>query len=251
MKVVVLVKAVPVVGTEQLSPDGRVRRDQLEANGADEYAIEKALRLADAGDVEVTLLSMGPAAATDALRKGLAMGAGRAVVVSDEALAGADLRTTVAVLAAALRRLDWDLVLAGDGTTDGGGGVVGQAIAARLGVPCLTAAAEVIPDGDRVTVHRLSATGHDVLTAPMPALVVGTQLLGDPRYPSLRGIMAARSKPIETWSLAELGIAVTPTAPVPTRTEPPAARPGATIVRLPAPEAAGVVADLLATRGLL
>ena len=181
------------------------------------------------------------------------MGAHRAVVIADPALAGAEIRTTVTVLAAALGRLTWDLVIAGADTSDGGAGVVGAAVATRLGIPFLSAAAEIIPGGGRVTVHRLCADGHDVLEAPLPAVVTGTQLLGDPRYPSLRGIMAARSKPIETWSLADLGIEVgtPPDAVGLTGSAAPAQRPGARIVRLPAPDAVKETIAFLGERGLL
>ena len=135
------------------------------------------------------------------------MGATRAVHVADDALAGACIRSTVDVLAAALRTLTFDLVFVGADTSDGSGGVVGAALAARLGLPYLSYASDIAPAGEgRVRAHRISATGYDVLEAPTPAVVMGTQLLGEPRYPSLRGIMGARSKEIATRSLADLGL---------------------------------------------
>ncbi|HWH24694.1 MAG TPA: electron transfer flavoprotein subunit beta, partial [Candidatus Limnocylindria bacterium] len=139
MNIVVLLKAVPVVGTEKLTADQLTDRSvALEANGNDEYTLEKALKLVDADGGEVTVLSVGPAGAVDAIRKALAMGAAKAVHVADDALRGSDIPATVNVLAAALGRLEFDLLLAGADTSDGQGGVVGAALAARLGLPYLS-----------------------------------------------------------------------------------------------------------------
>src|SRR5690349_2349192 len=151
---------------------------------------------------------MAPAAGLETMRKGLAMGAHRGVLVSDPALAGSDHWSTMQVLAAALKTLEYDLVLVGFDTSDGVGGVVGAGLAALLQLPLMSSAAKIEPDvdGGVVRVRRISATGFDVLEAPMPALIVGTQLLGEPRYPSLKGIMAARSKEVVTTSLADLGL---------------------------------------------
>jgi electron transfer flavoprotein beta subunit len=206
--IVVLMKSVPVVGTERLDAAFRTLRTQMEANGNDDYLLEKALKLADTRGAEVSLLTMGPASATDTIRKALAMGALRAWHIQDDAIAGSDVRATVEVLAAAVRRLSADLLFTGADTSDGLGGVVGAALAARLGLPYLSYASEIepAPDGSTVRIHRLSPTGYDVLEAPMPAVVMGTQLLGEPRYPSLRGIMGARTKEVVTWSLADLGV---------------------------------------------
>jgi electron transfer flavoprotein beta subunit len=184
------------------------------------------------------------------------MGAHRAVLVTDPALGGSDTLTTVRVLAAALRRLEYDLVLAGADTSDGGGGVVAAGIAVTLGLPYLSYAAKIEPSADRVVVHRLSAVGYDQLEAGLPALVVATQALGEPRYPSLKGIMAARSKEILSWSLADLelgdapvGGAVTTTAVV--ETHAPPARAATRVVRGPAGEAAAEVVAFLAERRLI
>jgi hypothetical protein len=129
--------------------------------------------------------------------------------VQDDALRGSGIRATVDVLVAALRKISFDLLFTGADSSDGLGGIVGAPVAARLGLPYLSYASEIEPsaDGTSVTVQRLSAGGYDVLTAPLPAVVMGTQLLGEPRYPSLRGIMQARSKETNTWSLAERGLA--------------------------------------------
>jgi electron transfer flavoprotein beta subunit len=257
--IVVLLKAVPIVGTEHLDAAFRTDRAQLEANGNDEYTLEKALKLADANPgTEVSLLTMGPASAVDALRKGLAMGATRAYHVQDDGLAASGIRATVDVLVAALRKIDFDLLFIGADSSDGLGGVVGAAVAARLGLPYLSYASEIEPsvDGSSVTVHRLSAAGYDVLTAPLPAVVMGTQVLGEPRYPSLRGIMQARSKETNTWSLADLGVEAASVGAAAAATsvlsaDPPPQRAGATIVREAPDEAVSKVVDFLAARRLI
>jgi electron transfer flavoprotein beta subunit len=259
VKIVVLMKAVPVVGTEKLNSDNRTDRSvTLEANGADEYTLEKALKLADAApETEVVTLTMGPAGALEPIRKALAMGAARAVHVADDGLVGSDIPATVNVLAAALEKLEFDLLFVGADTSDGQAGVVGAALAARLGLPYLSYAQEIEPlAGGKVRIHRLSPTGYDVLEAPTPAAVMGTQLLGEPRYPSLRGIMQARAKPIETWSLADLGIeagnvgAGAATTRVIASERPPG-RAGATFVREPADAAVAQLVDFLASRRLI
>lgn len=256
MHIVVLLKAVPVVGTERLGPDLRTQRTQLEANGNDEYVLEKALKLTEASGGEVSLLSMGPAGALDALRKALAMGATRAYHVADDALAGSCLRATVEILVAALRRIEFDLVFAGADTSDGQGGVVAPAVAARLALPYLSYASEIEPTDGGVRIHRLSTAGYDVLEAPTPAVVMGTQLLGEPRYPSLRGIMGARSKEVTTWSLSDLGIdpGTVGKAGATTRvlgSEAPPQRSGATVVRGAPEEVVAQVVDFLAGRRLI
>ena len=258
MRILVLMKAVPVVGLERLDGEWRTVRDELEANGADEYLLEKALRLTEPDRGEVSLLTMGPPAASEALRKALAMGAARAYHVSDARLAGSDLNATILVLEAAVRLIGFDLLFCGADTSDGQGGVVGAAIAIRLGLPYLSHAAEVAPspDGGSVRVHRLSAAGYDVLEAPMPAVVMGTQLLGEPRYPSLRGIMAARSKETVTWSLDDLGIDPSRVGHAAAGTsvraaEAPVGRTAALIVRAGPEEAVRQVVDFLAARRLI
>jgi electron transfer flavoprotein beta subunit len=257
VNIVVLLKAVPVVGTERLDSDLLTDRSGAsEANGNDEYLLEKALKLTEEHTGEVTLLSVGPAAGNEALRKALAMGAARAVQVVDDAMRGSDIRATVDVLTAALKKLEFDLVFAGADTSDGLGGVVGAAVAVRLGLPYLSYASEIQATDAGVRVHRLSANGYDVLEAPTPALVMGTQLLGAPRYPSLRGIMQARSKPIETWSLADLGVEASSVGRDAAWTttldaSKPAERGGATFVREPADVAVGQIVDFLAGRRLI
>ena len=213
MHIVVLVKPVPdpASAAERLGPDGRLDRAVAPAvvNGNDEYALESALKLVAAvGEGEITLVSMAPTNAPETLRKALAMGATRAIHVTDPALAGSCAVSTAKVLAAALRELEFDLVLAGIDSSDGVGGTVPAAVAAHLGLPYLSYAALIEPDmtARTVRVRRISATGYDQLEAPMPVVIGATQALGEPRYPSLKGIMAARNKEIVTHSLADLGL---------------------------------------------
>lgn len=259
MRIVVLVKAVPIVGNERLGDGFRVDRGSgLEANGNDEYVLEAGLKLTEAHGGEVTLLTVGPAGAVEGLRKGLAMGAARAVHVADEGIGGAGIRGTVAVLASALKRLEYDLVLAGADTSDGQGGVVAAVLATRLGLPYLSYASSIEPaaEGSRVRIHRLAPAGYDVLEAATPALVMGTQLLGEPRYPSLRGIMQARSKEITTWSLADLGLdaATIGAGAAGTRVlsaAPPPPRAGATVIKDEPDAAVAQIVEFLASRRLI
>ena len=258
MRIVVLLKAVPVVGAERLADGSRLDRSALEANGNDEYVLEAALKLVEVHGGEVVLLTMGPSAAGDTLRKALAMGATRAVHVQDGALAGSDTLATGRVLEAALRRLDFDLVVAGADTSDGQGGIVGAAVATRLGIPYLSYASviEPGPDGTTIRIRRISATGYDLLEAPLPAFVVGTQLLGEPRYPSLRGIMQARTKETVAWTLADLGIdpvhvgEASATTRVVAAATPPG-RAGAVVVREPPDEAVKRIVEFLSLRRVI
>jgi electron transfer flavoprotein beta subunit len=177
--------------------------------------------------------------------------------VTDDTLGGSDALSTARVVAAALRTLEYDLVLAGADTSDGGAGVVPPAIATILGLPYLSYAARIEPDpaARRVRVHRIGPAGYDVIESAMPALVACTQALGAPRYPSLKGIMAARGKEIATLSLADVGVAddvggaVAGTKVVDAR--PPAARGATRIVRGPAEDAAREVVEFLAERRIV
>jgi electron transfer flavoprotein beta subunit len=261
VRIVVLVKPVPDPASagERLGPDGRLDRAAVPAvvNGNDEYALEAALKLtADGG--EVILLSMAPASAPETLRKALAMGAARGVHVTDPALAGSCIVSTATVLAAALRDLEFDLVLAGVDTSDGVGGIVPAAVAAHLGLPYLSYAARIEPDeaARSVRVRRISPIGYDLLEAPMPAVIACTQALGEPRYPSLKGIMAARSKEIVTRPLGDLGLdgttvggAVATTAVL--GSQKPAARAATEIVRGSAADGATRIVEFLVERRLI
>jgi len=262
LRIVVLTKPVPdpAAAAERLGPDGRLDRTASPSviNGNDEYVLEAALKLVEAHEGEVTLLSMAPPTGVETMRKGLAMGAQRGVLVTDPALEGSDYGSTIAALVAALGQLEFDLVLAGFDTSDGVGGVIGAAVATKLGLPYLSSAAKIEPDpaAGTVRVRRISSTGFDVLEAPMPALIVGTQLLGEPRYPSLKGIMAARSKEVATKSVADLGLDAGSVGGGAARTkvtgqEKPPARGATQIVRGSAEEGAKAIADLLASRRLI
>jgi electron transfer flavoprotein beta subunit len=262
VQIVVLTKPVPdpAAAAERLTSEGRLDRKASPAviNGNDEYVLEAALKLVEAQGGEVTLLSMAPAGAVETMRKGLAMGAHRGVLVTDPALAGSDQWSTIQVLEAALKELEYDLVLAGFDTSDGVGGVVGAAVATRLKLPYLSSAARIEPDPHKgtVRVRRISPTGFDVLEAPMPALIVGTQLLGEPRYPSLKGIMAARSKEVVTRSVADLGLDGASVGGGATRTKvtdqrKPPARGATQVVRGTPEEGAKAIVELLASRRLI
>jgi len=258
VNIVVLLKAVPVVGTERLDSGLLTDRSvQLEANGNDEYLLEKALKLTETHGGETIILTVGPAGSTEPIRKALAMGAARAVHVADDAIRGSDMRATLEVLAAALRKMQpWDLVFAGADTSDGQGGVLGAALAVRLRLPYLSYASEIEPTDAGVRIHRINLTGYDILEAPTPAVVMGTQLLGAPRYPSLRGIMQARSKPVEAWSLADLDLAPAAVGGGAATTKTldsakPPERAGATFVREAPDEAVAKVLEFLAGRRLI
>ncbi|MFL5779090.1 MAG: electron transfer flavoprotein subunit beta/FixA family protein [Chloroflexota bacterium] len=262
MRIVVLVKPVPdpASAAERLDPDLRLDRTASPAvvNGNDEYALEAALKLVEAHGGEVTLLSMAPANAPETLRKALAMGATRGVLVTDPGLAGSCVVSTARVLAAALEALEFDLVLAGVDTSDGLGGVVPPGVAAIRHLPYLSYATRIEPDEAQgvVRTRRISPTGYDVLEAPMPALISCTQALGEPRYPSLKGIMAARSKEIVTRSLVDLGLesatvgGQAATTAVIEGHRPPA-RAATEVVREAPEDAARKVADFLAARRIV
>ncbi|MBA2531329.1 MAG: electron transfer flavoprotein subunit beta/FixA family protein [Nocardioidaceae bacterium] len=210
MNIVVCVKHVPDATANRTfrASDNTVDRAGVDGllSELDEYAVEEALKIAEAGDGEVTVLTMGPEPATDAIRKSLQMGAHKGVHVSDDAIHGSDAIATSLVLAAALKRLEYDLVLCGMASTDGVMGLVPAMLAERLGIPALTYAVEVSIDGDRVTVRRDSDTAVETVVAPLPAVVSVTDQINEPRYPSFKGIMAAKKKPVETWTLADLDV---------------------------------------------
>jgi len=208
VNIVVCVKQVPDTESERKLVPGAGTLDRAAADGVinelDEYAIEEGLRIAEAHGGEVTILSMGPDKATDSIRKALSMGADKAVHVLDDALAGSDALSTSAVLAAALSSVGFDLVIAGAESTDARTGLVPAMLAERLGVPQLTLASKVDIEGTDVTIRRMSDDGYDVVSAPMPAVVSVLEKINEPRYPSFKGIMAAKKKPVQTLSLADL-----------------------------------------------
>ncbi len=210
MKIVVLVKQVPDSGSERnlRSDDNTVDRASANnvINELDEYALEEALRLREALGGEVTVLSMGPDHATESIRKALQMGPDKAVHVVDEALHGTDALATSKVLAAAVRTLEPDLILAGAESTDAGGGVLPHMIAERLGIAALTGARKLAVEGTSLTIERQTEEGYEVVTAALPAVVSVWDTINEPRYPSFKGIMEAKKKPVQTVSLADLGV---------------------------------------------
>ena len=196
-------------GTPAIGDDGLLVREG--ADGAldpgDEYGLEAALQLVEAaGEGEVTLISMGPEVAQAALQRGLAMGAHRGVRITDDALRGADALVTARVLAAAIGKQPFDLVIAGVESTDGYTGTVPASIAELLGLPSLTFARKVEAADGALKIERQTAAGYDVVTAPLPALITVTAGATEPRYPSLKGVMAAKQKPVETLGLSDLGL---------------------------------------------
>src|SRR3954452_13183423 len=208
MKIAVCVKQVPE-GNRRIDPDSKRldRAGEGALNPFDANAVEEALRLKDAGgDGEVVLVSMGPPKAQDALRKALAMGADRALLISDDDAAGADLVATSAVLAKALEREGADLILFGQQANDSDGAVLWAAVADRLRLPVVSQAAELTHADGKLTVKRQTEFGYDVIEAPVPAVVAVSDAINEPRYPSLKGIMGAKSKPQETVSLSDLGV---------------------------------------------
>jgi len=260
VKIVVCIKQVPATGADKrYTDDLRLDRAAAEAiiNPLDEYAIEQALRLADAGTADfVTYLSMGPDQAAEALRRALAMGGDDAVLVTDPALAGADEWATAKVLAAALDKLAPDVALMGMASDDARGSLVPGAVAAMRDVPLLSYGSELAIDGTTARVRRLSATGFDWITAALPVVATVTDQVGEPRYASLKGIMAAKRKPLETWALADLGISADELKGAAltrvTDARPPEEKaPTERIENLPAAEAATKIADWLAARKLI
>ncbi|MGH3661169.1 MAG: electron transfer flavoprotein subunit beta/FixA family protein [Micromonosporaceae bacterium] len=211
MKIVVCVKHVPdATGDRHFRADGATDRSSADnlLSELDEYAAEQALNIAEShGGTEICYLTMGPEPAIGALRRALAMGGDRAVQVTDDALLGVDALGTSAVLAAAIRALGFDLVICGMASTDGSMGVMPAMLAERLAVAQATMASQVIELADgAITVRRDNDLGSITMTAPLPAVVSVTDLSGEPRYPSLKNTMAARRKPVQTWSLGDLGV---------------------------------------------
>ncbi|SEO90704.1 electron transfer flavoprotein subunit beta/FixA family protein [Trujillonella endophytica] len=210
MNIVVLVKQVPDSGSERKldSSDNTVARAGADnvVNEIDEYAIEEALAVKEAQGGEVTVLSVGPDSATDAIRKALSMGADKAVHVSDPAIHGSDAIATSVVLAAALGQLEYDLIICGAEATDSQMSVMPALLAERLGLPQVSGARKLTIDGSTVKVERQTDGGYWALEAPLPAIVSTWDTINEPRYPSFKGIMAAKKKPVETKTLADLGV---------------------------------------------
>ena len=209
MNVVVLVKQVPdTYSARALSGDHTLDRGSADAvlDEINERAVEEALLIREARGGEVTVVAMGPDRATDAIRKALSMGADRAVHLSDEALHGTDAPATARALAKVIGTVEPDLVIGGNEATDGRSGAVPAMVAEVLGWPQLTYARKVATDGSTVKVERETDTGIVHLEANLPAVVSVTEKINEPRYPSFKGIMAAKKKPVTVLTLADAGI---------------------------------------------
>jgi electron transfer flavoprotein beta subunit len=209
MKIAVCVKQVPDAtvhkridpATKRLDRSGEAALNQTDLN-----AVEEALRIKEAQGGEIVLVSFGPEKAMESLRKALAMGADRALLVSDESAAGSDLVATSNVLAGALGREEPDLVIFGQASSDGDGAVLWAAVADRLQRPLISQVAALTVEGSSVTGKRQTEHGYDVITAPLPAVVAVSDAINEPRYPSLKGIMGAKTKPQETLDVTAIGL---------------------------------------------
>ncbi|MFE7468934.1 electron transfer flavoprotein subunit beta/FixA family protein [Streptomyces sp. NPDC057499] len=210
LRIVVCVKYVPdATGDRRFADDLTVDREDVDGllSELDEYAVEQALQIAEsADDAEVTVLTVGPEDARDALRKALSMGADRAVHVEDEGLHGSDVMGTSLVLARAVEKAGFDLVVSGMASTDGTMGVVPALLAERLGVPQVTLLSEVSVEGGVVRGRRDGDAASESVEASLPAVVSVTDQSGEARYPSFKGIMAAKKKPVVSWDLEDLGV---------------------------------------------
>src|SRR6202050_1490918 len=211
MNIVVCVKQVPDTGFERKlkSEDGTLDRASVDAliNELDEYAIEEGLQLAEAqratgGEAEVTILTMGPEKAAESIRKALSMGADKAVHLLDDGLAGSDGLSTSYALAQVLGQTGFDLIVCGSESTDARMGVMAAMLAERLGVPQLSLASKVDIDGSGIRGRRVSGDGYHEVEASLPAVISVVEKINEPRYPSFKGIMAAKKKPVQTLSLA-------------------------------------------------
>ncbi|QKV91441.1 electron transfer flavoprotein subunit beta/FixA family protein [Streptomyces sp. NA02950] len=213
LRIVVCVKYVPdATGDRHFAEDLTVDRDDVDGllSELDEYAVEQALQIADDydgdGDAEITVLTVGPEDAKDALRKALSMGADKAVHVEDDGLHGTDVLGTSLVLAKAVEKAGYDLVVCGMASTDGTMGVLPALLAERLGVPQVTLLSEVSVEDGTVRGRRDGDTATEQLEASLPAVVSVTDQSGEARYPSFKGIMAAKKKPVTSWGLEDLEI---------------------------------------------
>ncbi len=211
MNIVVCVKYVPdATADRRFEDDNTVDRVGVDGllSELDEYAVEQALQVKEkvGDDTEVTVLSVGPEQATDAIRKALQMGADKGVHVVDDAIAGSDALATSLVLAEAVKKIDHDLVVCGMASTDGSMGVVPAMLAERLDVPAVTLGSEIEVDGTTVRIRRDGDAATETIEGTLPLVLSVTDQSGEARYPSFKGIMAAKKKPVETWSLSDLGV---------------------------------------------
>ncbi|MCQ4080880.1 electron transfer flavoprotein subunit beta/FixA family protein [Streptomyces sp. RB6PN25] len=210
LRIVVCVKYVPdASGDRRFAEDYTTDREAVDGllSELDEYGLEQALRIAEvSGDAEITVLTVGPDGANDALHKALSMGADQAIHVKDEAIHGSDVLGTSLILAKALAKAGFDLVMCGMASTDAATGILPALLAERLGIPQVTLLSEVAVDGGTVTARRDGDAATEQLQAAVPAVVSVTDQSGEARYPSFKGIMAAKKKVIQTWDLSDLDI---------------------------------------------
>jgi electron transfer flavoprotein beta subunit len=210
MNVVVCVKQIPDPAQPgKLDPNTKtlVREGKLILDDSDAYGVEMGLQLAEkAGGGEVTLVSMAPNSEVGGLRTALAMGAAKAILVSDETLSGSDSLSTAKVLAKAIERAGGDLILTATESTDGYTGTVPAQVAELMGLPMITFAKHIEVDGDKVKVQRQTEAGYDECECSLPCIVSVTAGVVEPRYPSFKGIMAAKGKPVEELKVADLGL---------------------------------------------
>jgi electron transfer flavoprotein beta subunit len=211
MNIVVCVKYVPDAQAERTFNASDSTTDRVNVDGLlselDEYAVEEALKIVEAGEGEVTVLTIGPDNASDAIKKALQMGADKGVHVIDDAIHGSDALATSLLLAKAIEKIGRpDLVITGMSSTDGIMGVVPTMLAERLGLPAVTFASELTVGAGSVSARRDGDVASQTIEATLPALVSVTDQINEPRYPSFKGIMAAKKKTVDTWSLADLGV---------------------------------------------
>lgn len=209
MNVVVCIKQVPDPNSPgQLDPSTHLlKRDgELVLDPGDEFGVEAGLQLVEKHGGQVTVVSMGPERGLDAVRKALAMGAAKGMLISDDSLRGSDALTTAKVLAAAIRKQDFDVVITATESTDGYTGVVPQMIAGLLDIPAVTFAKSVSVEGDKLTAQRQTETGIEVVEATLPVVLSVTAGVNEPRYPSLKGIMGAKQKPLDRPGPADLNL---------------------------------------------
>ncbi len=210
MNIVVLVKQVPDTWAERKlkADDKTLDRASVDVvmNEIDEYAVEEALKIKEAGEGEVTILTMGPERAVETIRKALSMGADKAVHLVDDALAGSDAVQTSYALAKVLETLEYDLLICGSEATDSRMSIMAALLSERTGRPQLSGARKVTVEGGNVTIERQTDNGYDVVEAATPAIVSVVEKINEPRYPSFKGIMAAKSKPLTTLSAADAGL---------------------------------------------
>ena len=232
MNIVVLVKQVPDTWAERKLKDSDKTLDRASVdvvmNEIDEYAVEEALRIKEAQGGEVTILTMGPERSIETIRKALSMGADKAVHLSDDALKGSDAVQTSYALAKVLETLEYDLVIAGSEATDSRMAIMGALLSERLGQPQLTGARKVTASEGSVTIERQTDDGYAVVSASTPAIISVVEKINEPRYPSFKGIMAAKSKPLSTLSaddaqldLALVGLAAAPSQVIEFSNKPP------------------------------